>query len=310
MKYLYLITLIGGVLLHGNCQSEYELPKEVKRVLCLGNSITWSGEYVTYIDAYFTLHHPEKEIEFLNAGLPSETVSGLSEPGHADHRFPRPELQERLSRVLTATEPDLVLACYGMNDGIYLPFDEARFDQFKAGINWLHQQVTRSGVTIIHLTPPVYDERRGGAYANVLDIYADWLISRRYTAGWKVVDLHWPMKKYLEDRRLADPTFALAEDGIHPGAVGHWLMAKPVLLFLDQKEALEAESIEEALSPHPEGKKIFDLVARRQQIRRDAWLSHTGHKRPGLPEGLSLEEARRQMNLIDHQIDKLLEYSP
>src|SRR5690606_9322196 len=141
---------------------------------------------------------------------------GLSEPNHADGKFPRPDLLERLDRVLTQVAPDLVIANYGMNDGIYLPFDEERFDKFKKGMNWLHQVVENSGAEIIHITPPVYDERKGAAYANVLDLYSDWLISQRYTQDWKVIDLHWPMRKELEAQRQLDPEFAFAKDGVHP----------------------------------------------------------------------------------------------
>ena len=50
----------------------------------------------------------------------------MSEEGHAGGKFPRPDLHERLDRALPKTKPDLVFACYGMNDGIYLPLDEAR----------------------------------------------------------------------------------------------------------------------------------------------------------------------------------------
>ena len=92
------------------------------RVLFLGDSITYSGQYVELIEAYFVTRFPKRQIEFLNLGLPSETVSGLSEPGHAGGAFPRPDLHERLARVLEKTKPDVVIACYGMNDGIYLPF--------------------------------------------------------------------------------------------------------------------------------------------------------------------------------------------
>jgi hypothetical protein len=62
----------------------------------------------------------------------------------------------------------------------------------------------RSGALIIHITPPIFDERKEKAYANVLDIYSDWLISCRYTKNWNEVNIHWPMKKYLEGRRAVD----------------------------------------------------------------------------------------------------------
>src|SRR5829696_7424033 len=71
-----------------------------KRVLVLGDSITHGGQYVEYIEAYFVTRFPDRHLEFINVGLPSETVSGLSEPGHAGGQFPRPDLHERLGRVL------------------------------------------------------------------------------------------------------------------------------------------------------------------------------------------------------------------
>ena len=52
------------------------IPKNVKRVLFLGNSITYAGSYVTDIEAYFVAHYPNQAVEFINVGLPSETVSG------------------------------------------------------------------------------------------------------------------------------------------------------------------------------------------------------------------------------------------
>ncbi|MEI2725571.1 MAG: hypothetical protein V9H26_19255 [Verrucomicrobiota bacterium] len=48
-------------------------------------------------------------------------------------QFPRPDLHERLGRVLEKTKPDQVVACYGMNDGIYLPFSEERFAEVSSG---------------------------------------------------------------------------------------------------------------------------------------------------------------------------------
>ena len=56
------------------------------------------------------------------------------------------------------TKPDLVVACYGMNDGIYYPFGEARFQAFQDG----HQFASAirrplPGAKVLHLTPPVFD---------------------------------------------------------------------------------------------------------------------------------------------------------
>lgn len=83
------------------------LPEGVQRVVFLGDSITHSGFYVACIETYFLTRHPDRSIEFINLGLSSETVSGLSEEGHAGGAFPRPDLHERLARVLAQTKPDL-----------------------------------------------------------------------------------------------------------------------------------------------------------------------------------------------------------
>lgn len=288
----------------GSAQT-YSISEDTKRIVFLGNSITYNGKFVSYLDAYLTLRFPGKNLEIINVGLPSETVSGLSEAGHANGEFPRPDLRERLDRVFNQLEPDLVIANYGMNDGIYLPFDEARFNAFQNGIHWLHEVVEKSGAQLIHVTPPIYDERKGPAYANVLDIYAAWLVSLRYTQNWKVIDLHWPMRKALEDQRALNPEFAFAKDGIHPDELGHFLMAKIILLGLGEKVG-QAKTIEELLEPFPNGIQVLSLIEKRQEILKLAWLSATKHQRPGIPLGLTLQEAQGKVAEINVEINKLI----
>ncbi|HWI59398.1 MAG TPA: SGNH/GDSL hydrolase family protein, partial [Bacillota bacterium] len=217
------------------------------RVVFLGDSITYAGQYVEFVETGSRLFSPTGELEVLNLGLPSETVSGLSEPGHAGGAFPRPDLQERLSRVLQKTHPDVVIACYGMNDGIYYPFGEERFQQFQAGIRRLRDQVTAAGARILFLTPPVFDPLPIQAktlpagqstyphpyvgYNEVLDRYSEWLRSQR-ARGWEVVDVHGPINQFLAAQRQREPQFCLARDGVHPDVTGHWLMAQALLTYL------------------------------------------------------------------------------
>jgi lysophospholipase L1-like esterase len=282
----------------------YSIPDDSKKIVFLGNSITYNGKFVSYIDAFLTVKYPNQKLEIINVGLPSETVSGLSEEGHAGGQFPRPDLRERLQRVLIQLNPDLVIANYGMNDGIYLPFDEERFEAFRKGMVWMHQAVENAGAKIIHITPPVYDERKGAAYSNVLDMYSDWLVSCRYTQDWKVIDLHWPMRKELEDQRSLNHEFAFAKDGIHPDESGHFLMAKIILLGLREK-VHDAKTIEQLLAPFPTGMQVLSLIEQRQEILKLAWLSATGHQRPGIPEGLSIEEANEKVAEINREIQNL-----
>lgn len=290
-------------------------PPTVRRVLFLGNSITYAGKYVTDIAVYYQTHYPNQPIEFINVGLPSETVSGLSEEGHADGKFPRPDLHERLDRVLAQTKPDLVFASYGMNDGIYLPFDEGRFRKFKEGIEWLHNEVTKTGAAIIHLTPPIYDDLKGGktGYATVLDQYSRWLLSQQSARKWSVIDVHFPMKRYLDAHRKVDSAyaiagFAVAEDGVHPNDVGHWIMAKTILLELGEKTIVQAPDLKSAMTSVPNAAQLIKLISERQNLMKDAWLTVTGHKRPGMNVGMPLDEARTKAAAIDAQIKALLPY--
>lgn len=308
MKYKILLLVLLYFSIIGNLTSQkaFKIPLKTKKILFLGNSITYSGKYVAYFEAYLRTKYPQKRYEIINVGLPSETVSGLSEDNHADGRFPRPALQERLKRVLQETKPDLVFACYGMNDGIYLPLDNARFQKFKDGINWLHKEIDKLKVPIVHLTPPIFDERKGKEYAHVLDIYSDWLISQHKENNWKVADLHYPMKNFQKSKRAADSTFALANDGVHPGELGHWIMARALLVYIGATELAKTNEPKTAFNKYKNGWEIFSLVEEQQNIMKDAWLTKTGHKRPEMPAGLAMEKAKILANEIEKRILILL----
>lgn len=310
--YLSLLFIVVCILTSQLSSSQVFQPT-VKRIIFLGNSITWAGNYVNDIAAYLNFQSPQQKLEIINLGLPSETVSGLSEPGHAGGNFPRPDLHERLQRILQQTKPDLVFACYGMNDGIYLPLDDNRFQSFKNGIKWLHNEVVKSGATIVHLTPPYYDEVRGKSlgYSKVLDKYADWLISMKKTSNWGVVDVHYPMKKYLLAHRKVDEKyalegFALAADGVHPGELGHWIIAREVLNYIGYKQVARSPSVTSALSQLKPASEYVKMVSERQNILRDAWLTATKHTRPGLPIGLPLREAEQKIIDFQTKIDSLI----
>ena len=281
-----------------------------KRILFIGNSITYAGGYVTDVEAYFMKNYPNSSCEFINAGLPSETVSGLSEPGHAGGRFPRPDLHERLDRLLKLVKPDIVFACYGINDGIYMPFDQQRFIAFQNGINWLHQTLVATGVKrIIHITPFVYDDSktRTKGYNDVITLYSNWLVKQTRKQKWEVIDLHRSMTAALEEGIKKDSSFQFAKDGIHPGMEGHWLAAKQLLRYLKQPCN---EDINIALLANENDRQRYKLIANQQAIMKDAWLSAAGHLRPDMNKGLPLQEALQKYKEIETQIIQLSNTKP
>jgi len=265
------------------------------RVAFLGDSITYDGRWPTLVESALRGAEQFARAEIVNMGLPSETVSGLSEEGHAGGQFVRPCLEERLDRVLTGFKPTLVLACYGMNDGIYLSLDESRFKAFKDGILQLKNTVEKSGAKIIFITPPLYKVDKPSEDANhydaVLDAYGEWLVGRR-AAGWQVVDIRPDLKTAVAKAKIADPSFVFAGDGVHPGPEGHRLIAESICQQLWPALSL-------AGAPRFANGEALMILSRRNELLKLAWLSKTGHKRPGIPVG-------KPLDLADSQAAKML----
>jgi lysophospholipase L1-like esterase len=292
----------------------------VKRIVFLGDSITHGGGYVEDFELYLALRYPDRKFEIIDLGLSSETVSGLSEEGHAGGKFPRPDLHERLDRALPKTKPDLVFACYGMNDGIYLPLDEERFAKFRDGMNWLHDKVTATGAQIIHLTPPTCHALNArptpdaagnkpasllGGYNLVLDRYAAWLLEQR-AKGWRVIDIHGPMNAFIDGQRKTNPDFVFAKDGVHPNAEGHALIADQLIAGLVPNDLAWWRKVQTDLAANPKGAELQKLVHQHVHLLGDAWLSDVGHKRPGVSPGLPVPEAEAKATEVEAKIRALV----
>ena len=196
-------------------------PLKAKKILFLGDSITHAGHYISLIEAQLLLTSDDPPPVLINLGLPSETCSGLSEP---DHPFPRPNVHERIDRALAKIKPDVVVACYGMNDGIYYPFAEERFAAYQQGINAIIDKVHAAGAKLVLMTPPAFDalplKNKGnllpaGAekyswmkiyedYDDVLRRYAQWVMQQGDRVE-MLIDLHGPVTQYVDDKRKKNP---------------------------------------------------------------------------------------------------------
>lgn len=301
-------------------ESPRELLKSAKRIVFLGDSITAAGAYVAYFDAWLRMQPLEPQPVVIDCGLASETVSGLSEDGHAGGKFPRPDLHERLDRVLAVAKPDLVFACYGINCGIYQPFDEERFARYRQGIEKLKSKVEAVGAKLVVITPPFFDDGRRKmpfSYNEVLDRYAAWEVEQGRSgasAGWHVVDLHTAMSAEVRRRRESDPAFTFQPDAVHPNDAGHAFMARQLIGWFDdslqpgdEMPTLLAKS--PPLGDESTRKKYLDLVRRRMVVLRDAYVGAAGHKRPGVAAGLPLDEAEQKSRELTMEIDALLKSS-
>jgi lysophospholipase L1-like esterase len=257
------------------------------RVAIFGDSITHDGRWATRVEAALRSTPEFAKAEIVNFGLGSETVSGLSEPNHAGGKFPRPCLHERLDRILDAYKPTLVLACYGMNDGIFLPLDESRLKAYQDGILKLKTAVEKQGGKIIFVTAPLYSADKPSddpaRYDAVIDAYGDWLVSRR-ADGWQVINIRPDLKQAVAAEKSRNPAFIYAKDNIHPGEEGHRFVADSIIRQLWPLLQLPG-------APRLPDDDALAILRRRSDLLKLAWLTKTRHTRPGVPAGLPLDQA-------------------
>jgi lysophospholipase L1-like esterase len=216
--------------------------KDGEKVVFFGDSITQVGLYVEYVEAYLLTRFPEKHFQIINRGISSETISGTSE---ADHHPRRPNAQDRFTRDVATARPDVIVACFGINDGNYHPFEPERFNKFQEGIRRLIARTREeTKARLVILTPPPFDPYQRLVldpeakefgykypaidYDDTIEHYSQWLMTLR-EPNVLVADIHAAMKSHLRERRVGQVSFGLQTDGIHPTPTGHWLMAQTLL---------------------------------------------------------------------------------
>lgn len=227
-----------------------------EKIFFLGDSITRAGGYVRTIKESLLKQNEANPPQVQNFGHNSETVSGLSEEYHPGKR---PCALIWLDKVLEE-KPTYVVACFGINDGIYHPFNEKRFAAYQAGIESLIKKSTAVGAHVVLLTPPPYasagpplpdgldaagaeafltkanadadaeaekDPKKFGYrtpyayYDKVLERYVKWLLTLDGREGVNVVDIRFPMLARIKETHGRDP--------IHPNGTGHSIMAETFL---------------------------------------------------------------------------------
>lgn len=309
---IFLILVILTISCEKQEKSTY--PLHNKKVLILGNSITQNGRYVDFIEYYLRKNYPEKTLDIISIGLSSETASGDSE---SSHPFPRPCIHSRLDNALKATTPDLVIACYGMNDGIFSAKDDIRFKNYKEGIKRLKAKVENTGAKLILLTPTVFDPDPAKSrlthdnesqsykhpyynYNQVLKDYSNWLLGLEDTP---VIDLHNYLGHELESLKTKHPDSTFIPDAVHPNQIGHFYMAKKVL-----SDLYPEISISDAVSETQNLKtdSLFLLICKRREIRSTGWRNYIGYSKEKVVKSDDISSTVEAIKALDLKIDGLL----
>ena len=286
-----------------------------QRILILGDSITMDGTYVSFMEYYLESLYPDKKFDIISIGLGGETTCGLTEPGH----FKRPCIFNRLDSALSEIKPEIVFACYGMNDGLYNPQSRKRFQAYKDGILKLIKKIKATGAKVIILTPTVFDPLRipekvlkdnekGYTYSkpyykydNVLSDYSNWIMSIKIKDV-QMIDLHSPMKKYLLKRHKADPNFFINKDGIHPTPFGHLFMTR--IILKKTGIPIRIKNLDNEFK-RDTSDTLFKLINKQRQIRSQGWLEYIGYTARKTVKINDIDSTEIKVSELQKQIDKL-----
>jgi hypothetical protein len=114
-------------------------------------------------------------------------------------------------------------------------------DAFKQNIGKISDALAEKGVRQIFITPTIYDEHVESTDESLRGVNAalgkcrDFVLEFGKTRDIPVVDFWHPMNEINRTRQRADASFTLVgKDRVHPGPIGHLVMA---YLFLDQTNA-------------------------------------------------------------------------
>ncbi|MCE5216358.1 SGNH/GDSL hydrolase family protein [bacterium] len=213
----------------------------MKTIVCFGDSVTLGIPHVAADDTFPRLlerrlnQRPSQEERVLciNSGVGGEnTVEGLA----------------RLRRAVLDHEPHLVVVEFGLNDLRYEPEKTVSPEDFAASLGTIHDRITQTGATVVFTTPnPIinafhgysqntdYYDRWGGCNGAVVE-YAAVVRDTAAQLGAHLCDVY----RVFEDQALALEfsgacasyqdlrclaPYIKREDGVHPTAPGHQLIA-------------------------------------------------------------------------------------
>lgn len=290
-----------------------------KRVLVLGDSITNFGDYISVLDFYFTRYLKEQKPEFINLGVSSENVSGLSE---AEHPFPRPCILSRAKRALETIKPDVVITCYGMNDGIYQPFSDENFKAYQEGYHRLIEEIRACGAKLVIMTPPVFDKESFeeelyehvpvemysymhpyAGYDEVLKRYGEYVMTELAEAADLTIDIYHPMKEYITQERGKNSGY-LSGDGIHPSLGAHTVIARTILERLYNRHLPKLEHWVET------EQELFELIHSKRTAEHNKITEEIGHDNPCKLEVYEPLEYAEKIAEYERAISEYLTHNP
>lgn len=195
------------------------------RVAIIGDSITEQKLYSKFIEAYLLACAGRHDIKCFQFGWSGERADGWANRAEND---------------LSVFSPNVATTCYGMNDGSYVPYNDAIGTTYEKNMRNSVAKMRAAGVQHLVLGSPgavdtKFFVRPGGTtpaqYNDSLAHLRD--IDRKLAAEFQTAfaNVHDEMIDAMAKAKaaLGDDYDVCGRDGVHPGANGQLLMAAAFL---------------------------------------------------------------------------------
>ena len=208
--------------------------KSGDRMVFLGDSITEQRMYTRYAMDYFALRCPGAKIEFRNAGWGGDTAVGGF---------------KRLTRDVLDLKPTVVSICYGMNDAGVTSYKQEIYDRYIGAMKDAITELRKHHIRVVLLTPGCVDESRSTklvGYNDTLGRFAQQLADFAAKEDIPIFNIQKAMLDVQTRAKASDPGFVMINDGVHPGQLGHVVMAYGLLSALGCIDKASALTIDAA----------------------------------------------------------------
>lgn len=202
----------------------------------IGNSITHGGTYHAFLQAFNALRFRNNKVSYINCGVAGDGVDGML---------------GRLDNDILVHKPNYAFIMTGMNDvnrSLYFKGEitedilekrQNALDNYYLKTEKLAKLLITNNVKPIFITPSIYDQtvklERFNDYGtnDALGLCAAHIrkMAKKYDAN--VIDFYSIMNKINLEEQKKDSTFTIVgQDRIHPGELGHFIMANEIIKTL------------------------------------------------------------------------------
>lgn len=225
MRYLFFLCCLLGSL-----SSTAQFFKKGDRVCFVGNSITHNGDYWHNVQLYYSTRYPQLGVQFFNCGISGDVTGGIL---------------RRMDHDILVHRPTWAVIMIGMNDVNRPLYDAKRKNEagirekqqaalatYRKNLDSIIRIFLAKNIRVVLQTPSIYDQTSKMAGNNLRGVNDALKVCAGYAREFAgrdsllVVDYWGMLTKLNAEVQATDSTATLiGKDRVHPGGVGHLLMA-------------------------------------------------------------------------------------